>query len=66
MGARDEGPPLAAAHLATGKPFAEAQYDMDPGFRKLFALQPNVLTVYTNQPQAENLLETGEASIMSG
>ncbi|MGI4802448.1 MAG: extracellular solute-binding protein [Janthinobacterium lividum] len=57
---------LAAAHLATGKPFAEAQYDMDAGFKKLAALKSNVLTVYTNQPQAENLLESGEASVMSG
>ncbi len=57
---------LAAAHLATGKPFAEAQYDMDPGFKKMAALKPNVLTVYTNQPQAENLLESGEATVLSG
>lgn len=57
---------LAAAHLETGKPFQDAQYDMDAGFRKLASLKPNVLTVYTNQPQAENLLESGEAPIMSG
>ena len=57
---------LAAAHLETGKPFAEAQYDMDAGFKKLAALKPNVLTVYTNQPQAENLLESGEGPVMSG
>ena len=57
---------LAAAHLETGKPFAEAQYDMDAGFKKLAALKPNVLTIYTNQPQAENLLESGEAPLMSG
>ena len=57
---------LAASHLDTGKPFAQAQYDMDAGFRKLASLKPNVLTVYTNQPQAENLLESGEAPIMSG
>lgn len=57
---------LAAAHLETGKPFAQAQYEMDAGFRKLRSLKPNVLTVYTNQPQAENLLESGEATMMSG
>ena len=57
---------LAASHLESGKPFAEAQYDMDAGFRKLAALKPNVLTIYTNQPQAENLLESGEAPLMSG
>ena len=57
---------LAAAHLETGKPFAQAQYEMDAGFKKLASLKPNVLTVYTNQPQAENLLESGEAPLMSG
>jgi putative spermidine/putrescine transport system substrate-binding protein len=57
---------LAAAHLETGKPFAEAQYSMDAGFKKLAALKPNLLTVYTNQPQAQNLLESGEAALMGG
>lgn len=57
---------LAASHLESGKPFSEAQYDMEAGFRKLAGLKPNVLTIYTNQPQAENLLEAGEASLMSG
>lgn len=57
---------LAASHLESGKPFAQAQYDMDAGFKKLASLKPNVLTVYTNQPQAENLLESGEAAFMSG
>ncbi|MBE9607307.1 extracellular solute-binding protein [Acetobacteraceae bacterium H6797] len=57
---------LIAAHLETGKPFAEAQYSMEQGFKKLATLKPNVLTVYTNQPQAENLLESGEASLMAG
>jgi putative spermidine/putrescine transport system substrate-binding protein len=57
---------LAASHLETGKPFSEAQYDVESGFKKLAELKPNVLTVYTNQPQAENLLESGEASLMGG
>lgn len=57
---------LAAAHVETGKPFAQAQYDMDVGFKKLASLKPNILTIYTNQPQAENLLESGEAAMMSG
>ncbi len=57
---------LVASHLETGKPFAEAQFDADAGFKKLASLKPNVLTVYTNQPQAENLLESGEASMMAG
>ncbi len=43
---------IVAAHLETGKPFAEAQYDADAAFRKLATLKPNLLTIYTNQPQA--------------
>jgi putative spermidine/putrescine transport system substrate-binding protein len=57
---------LAASRLETGKSFQEAQYEPDAGFKKLATLKPNVLTIYTNQPQAENLLESGEASLMSG
>ncbi len=55
-----------AAHLESGKPLDKAQYDVDAGFRKLKALKPNLLTVYTNAPQALNLLETGEASFIGG
>ncbi|PWC94208.1 extracellular solute-binding protein [Azospirillum sp. TSO5] len=57
---------LVAAHLETGKPFAEAQYDIDAGFRKLKSLVPSLLNVYTNAPQAMNLLEQGEASMIGG
>ncbi len=57
---------IAAAQLETGKPFAEAQYDIDAAFRKIKALKPNLLTIYTNQPQAENLLEQGEAWLIGG
>lgn len=57
---------LVAAHLETGKPFKEAQYDIDAGFRKLKSLKPNLLNVYTNAPQAINLLEQGEAWMIGG
>lgn len=57
---------IVAAHLETGKPFAQAQYDVDAAFKQLALLKPNLLTIYTNQPQAENLLESGEASLMAG
>jgi putative spermidine/putrescine transport system substrate-binding protein len=59
-------PLFMAAVLDTGKPVAEAQYDIDAGFRKLKALKPNLLTVYTQMPQAFNLLETGEAWAIAG
>lgn len=57
---------LAAAHLETGKPYKEAQYDVDAGFRKLAALKPALLNVYTDAPQAINLLEQGEAALIGG
>lgn len=57
---------LAAAHLETGKPYKEAQYDIDAAFRKLKSLKPNLLNVYTNAPQAINLLEQGEAWMIGG
>ncbi|HEV8311235.1 MAG TPA: ABC transporter substrate-binding protein [Methylomirabilota bacterium] len=50
-----------AAHLETGKPLKDAQYETDAAFKKLRALKPNLLTIYTNIPQAFNLLEQGEA-----
>ncbi len=57
---------LIAAHLETGKPLAQAQYEIDAGFKKLKSLVPNLLNVYTNAPQAMNLLEQGEASMIGG
>ncbi|CCD87920.1 putative spermidine/putrescine ABC transporter (Substrate binding protein) [Bradyrhizobium sp. ORS 285] len=57
---------LAAAHLETGKPYKEAQYDIDAGFKKIKSLKANLLNVYTNAPQAINLLEQGEAWMIGG
>jgi putative spermidine/putrescine transport system substrate-binding protein len=58
-----EGLPLIfmAGHLATGASMDEAQKEVDGGFKKLATLKPNLLTIYTQQPQAYNLLEQGEA-----
>jgi putative spermidine/putrescine transport system substrate-binding protein len=55
-----------AAHLETGKPMKEAQYQTDAAFKKLRALKPNLLTIYTQMPQAFNLLEQGEAGMIAG
>jgi len=55
-----------AAHLETGKPLKEAQFQTDAAFKKLRALKPNLLTVYTQMPQAFNLLEQGEAWMIGG
>ncbi len=49
-----------AAFLATGKPMAEAQKDIDAGFKKLVTIKPNLLTAHPQMPQAYNLLEQGE------
>lgn len=55
-----------AASLETGKPPTEAQYDVEPGFKRLGALKPNLMTIYTQMPQAFNLLEQGEAWAIAG
>jgi putative spermidine/putrescine transport system substrate-binding protein len=55
-----------ASHLATGKPMAEAIKDTESGFKQLVKLKPNLLTIYTQMPQAFNLLEQGEAWIIAG
>lgn len=57
---------LVAAMLESGKPMKEAQYLPEAAFKKLKALKPNLLTVYTQVPQALNLLEQGEASAIAG
>ena len=54
-----------AAFLATGKPMPEAQKDIDAGFKKLVTIKPNLLTAYTQMPQAYNLLEQGEGFMIS-
>ena len=57
---------LAAAHLETGKPMKEALYNIDAGFKRLKTLKPNLLMIYNSAPQAMNLLEQGEAWLVSG
>jgi putative spermidine/putrescine transport system substrate-binding protein len=57
---------LVAAHLETGKPYKEAQYEIDAAFKKVKSLKPNLLNVYTNAPQAINLVEQGEAWMIGG
>jgi len=51
---------VMAAALETGKPIDKAQYDIDAGFKKIKTLKPNLLTIYTQIPQALNLLQQGE------
>jgi putative spermidine/putrescine transport system substrate-binding protein len=57
---------FVAAHLSTGKPLAQAQYEMDAAFDRLRAMKPNVINVYSTMSQAFNLLEQGEISLLAG
>ncbi len=59
--------PAQVANLAKLKPAAiHMDYQADAAFKKLRALKPNLLTVYTQMPQAFNLLEQGEAWLIGG
>ncbi|WP_293868643.1 ABC transporter substrate-binding protein [uncultured Alsobacter sp.] len=55
-----------ASYLKTGKPMAEAQLDINSAFAKMAELKPNVLMSYTQEGQAYNLLEQGEAYMVMG
>lgn len=55
-----------AAHLETGKPIEEAQYDLDAAFRKLRSIRANLLESYLASAQASILLEKGEALAAAG
>lgn len=57
-------PILFAAGLLTGGSLEAVQKETDAGFKKLASLKPNLLTIYTQQPQAYNLLEQGEAHLI--
>src|SRR5258708_16138229 len=57
---------LVAAHLETGKPYKEAQYEIDAAFKKVKSLKPDLLNLYTNSPQPINLIERREAYVMRG
>ncbi|MFK7893766.1 MAG: extracellular solute-binding protein [Granulosicoccus sp.] len=57
---------FSAAMLATGKPFNEAQYEIDAAFEQLAGLRSQILTTYTVMSQAFNLLEQAEISMLAG
>jgi putative spermidine/putrescine transport system substrate-binding protein len=54
------------AHLVTGKPMAEAYKDIDAAFAGFRRLKPNLLTAYSQMPQAFSLMEQGEAHMIVG
>jgi putative spermidine/putrescine transport system substrate-binding protein len=53
-----------AAQIATGKPFREAQYDLDAGMRHLARLRENGVIAYTGAPQAIQMLQSGQVPIV--
>jgi putative spermidine/putrescine transport system substrate-binding protein len=55
---------ITAAALATGKPFAEAQYLTDQAWPLLEQLKPNVLNIAASNAQAANQIMQGEALVM--
>ena len=55
-----------ASFLKSGKPMAEAQKDINSAFAKMVEMKPNILMAYTQEGQAYNLLEQGEAYMVFG
>jgi len=54
---------IATATVVTGKPFHDAQYDVDKIWEKLKSLKPNVQNVYTSGVEAANEIAQGQAMI---
>ena len=55
---------MTAAQIATGKPFKEAQYDLDAGLAHLAKLKANGVVVYTGAPQAIQMLQSGQVPLV--
>jgi putative spermidine/putrescine transport system substrate-binding protein len=55
---------VAAAALATGKPFQEAQYDTDAAFRKLAELKPNLHSIFSKSALVVPAMQQGEVVIV--
>lgn len=53
-----------AAQIATGKPMAEAQYEVDAGIAKLAELKERNVSVYTGAPQAIQMVQSGQVPMV--
>jgi putative spermidine/putrescine transport system substrate-binding protein len=53
---------IAAAAVATGKPFQEAQYLADKAVDKLKELKPNILNLFTSSGTSASIVLQGEAT----
>jgi putative spermidine/putrescine transport system substrate-binding protein len=54
---------IATAAIVTGKPFKQAQYEVDKVWDKLAALKPNVQNLYVSAPEAANEVAQGQALV---
>lgn len=53
---------IIAVTLATGKPYAQAQYLIDQAWPRMDALKPNVLSIFENETAVTQILQ-GEADV---
>ncbi|MGA8759989.1 MAG: extracellular solute-binding protein [Stellaceae bacterium] len=53
---------IAAVTLATGKPYAQAQYLLDQAWPKMEALKPNVLSIFQNEEAITQMIQ-GQADV---
>ena len=53
-----------AAQVATGKPFKEAQYELDAGIAQLAKLKENGGIAFTGAPQAIQMLQSGQVPLV--
>jgi len=54
----------SAAQIATGKPLAEAQYEIEAGIDKLAELKDNEVVVYTGASQAIQMVQSGQVPLV--
>lgn len=54
---------IVASAVKSGKPLAEAQYEIDDAFDKVAELKPNIMNLFDNGPQAANEVAQGQADI---
>ncbi len=54
---------IIAAAVETGKPFAEAQYEIDKAWDRIAALRPNIQNIFGEGIQAANEIAQGQADI---
>lgn len=54
---------IIAAAVETGKPYAEAQYEIDKAWDRIAAIRPNVQNIFGEGIQAANEIAQGQADI---